>query len=185
MSRLRVFIACSLDGFIAGPNDEIDWLTPPEEAGFGGEAEPPEDTFTPFLAEVGSMLMGRRTYAVVADFEGDWPYGDLPVLVATGRSLEPARESVQAVGGSLQSMVEAAKAAAGDDDVYLDGGSLIRSALDEGLIDEMTITVIPTILGEGLPLFAGASQRHALEFLGGRSIGGGLMELRYRPKPRT
>lgn len=184
MSRVRVFIACSLDGFIAGPNDDIAWLQPSEEAG-PDDAKPAEDTFTPFLTEVGAMLMGRRTFDVVAGFEGEWPYGDLPILVATKRPLQAAQESVQAIGGSLENMVDAAKATAGDGDVYLDGGSLIRSALDEGLIDEMTITMIPIILGSGLPLFAGVSKRHDLEFLGGRSIGGGLMELRYRPRQRS
>jgi dihydrofolate reductase len=183
MSRVRVFIACSLDGFIAGANDDIEWLNPEQPA--GDDAERTEDTFTPFLTEVGAMLMGRRTFDVVAGFEGDWPYGDLPILVATKRPLESARSSVQAIGGSIESMVETAKATAGQRDVYLDGGSLIRSALDEALIDEMTITVIPIILGQGLPLFAGVSQRHTLEFLGGRSIGRGLMELRYRPRQRS
>ena len=179
MSRVRVFIACSLDGFIAGPNDDIAWLNSPVD-----DTDPTEDTFKPFLEEVGSMLMGRRTHDVVAGFEGEWPYGDLPILVATKRPLESALESVQAIGGDIESMIAAAKTAAGSGDVYLDGGSLIRSALDTGLIDEMTITVIPVILGQGLPLFAGVAQRHALQFLGGRSIGGGLMELRYRPEQK-
>ena len=86
MSRVRVFIAASLDGFIAGPNDELDWLHHPE----GGE-----DTFTPFFRQIGAMLMGRRTYDVIRDFEGEWPYGDTPILVATTRPLDTGRESVR------------------------------------------------------------------------------------------
>jgi dihydrofolate reductase len=171
MPKVHVFIACSLDGFIAGPNDEMDWLEGSKET---------EDTFTPFMAEVGSMLMGRRTYDVVCSFGDVWPYGDTPVLVATSKSLDPKQSSVSPVAGTIAEMVEAAKAAAGDKAVYIDGGSLIRSALDAKLVDEMTVTMIPMVLGAGVPLFAGVTQRHPLELLSERSIGGGLVELKYR-----
>jgi dihydrofolate reductase len=170
MSRVCVFIATSLDGFIAGPNDEIDWLTGREGV---------QDTFTPFLEEIGALLMGRRSYDVVSGFEGDWPYGETPVLVATTRPLEPRTDSVRAVDGSIVEMVDLARAAAGARDVYIDGGALIRSAVDAKLVDEMTVTVIPILLGAGVPLFAGLTNRHPLHLLGSREIGGGLVELRY------
>jgi dihydrofolate reductase len=169
-SRVRVFIASSIDGFIAGPHDELDWLEPAPGA---------EDTFTPFFAPVGAMLMGRRTYDVVNAFDGEWPYGDTPVLVATTRPLASEQASVRAASGSITEMVSAATAAAGTRDVYLDGGALIRSAASAGLIDDMTITLIPIILGRGRPLFAGTSARQALELVSTRPIGGGLVELVY------
>jgi len=171
-ARIRVFIASSLDGFIAGPDDELDWLSAPAGT---------EDTFTPFMAETGALLMGRRTYDVVEGFDGAWPYGDTPVLVATRRPLSPAQPSVRAVTGTIEELVEQARAAAGDKDVYLDGGALIRSALDADLVDELTVTVIPMILGAGIPLFAGAARRHPLALVSQRAIGGGLVELIYRP----
>lgn len=171
VNRIRVFIASSLDGFIAGPNDELDWLSGGPEV---------EDTFGPFFVQIGAMLMGRRTYDVVSRFDGDWPYGDTPVLVATSRPLAPKNDAVRAVQGDISALVRQAKATAGDRDVYLDGGALIRSAMEAGLIDEVTVTVIPVILGEGRPLFAGLAERRALELLGSRSIGGGFVELRYR-----
>ena len=174
MPRIRVFIACSLDGFIAGPNDEIDWLT--------GNSGGAEDTFTPFRAPIGAMLMGRRTLEVVAGFSGAWPYGDIPVLVATRRPLSSKQPTVRAVSGSIAEVVAQAKQAAGERDVYIDGGALIRSALDADLIDELTVTIIPIVLGAGLPLFAGAGRRHALELIGERTIGGGLVQLVYRPR---
>jgi len=170
--RARVFIATSVDGFIAGPNDEIDWLT----------ADGAEDTFTPFFADVGALLMGRATYEVAAGFEGEWPYGDKPVLVATHRELEPKVSSVRAVQGGPEELLAQAKEAAGGRDVYVDGGKLIRSCLDAGLIDEITISIIPIILGAGIPLFAGTEQRHAVELVGARPIGGNLLEMTYRPK---
>ena len=173
MPRLRVFIACSLDGFIAGPNDELDWL-----AGDDGAAE---DTFTPFLAQIGALLMGRRTYDVVLGLDG-WPYGDIPLLVATSKPLVATRASVRAVGGSIAELVAQAKQAAGERDVYIDGGALIRSALDAGLIDDMVVTLIPIVLGSGLPLFAGVGRRHRLERIGERHIGGGLVQINYKPR---
>jgi dihydrofolate reductase len=173
MNRTHVFIASSLDGFIAGQNDELDWLS-------GGEGKA-EDTFTPFFGQIGALLMGRRTYEVVAGFSG-WPYGGTPVLVATSRPLAPAQASVRAVTGGIADVIAEARRIAGDRDVYVDGGALIRSALDAELIDEVTVTVIPIVLGAGIPLFAGAARRHRLELLGSRPIGGGLVELRYRPR---
>jgi len=171
-SRCRVFIASSLDGFIAGPDDELDWLE------FEGEYE---DRFTPFFADVGAMLMGRRTYDVVCGFDVDWPYGDTPVLVATSRPLDDTIPTVRAVSGDVEEMLAEARAVAGERDVYLDGGELIRSALDAGCVDEMTITMIPVVLGAGRPLFAGVGNRHDLELVSERAIGSGLVELVYRP----
>jgi len=92
MGRVRVFIASSVDGFIAGPDDELDWLSGREGV---------EDTFTPFMEGVGAMLMGRRTYDVVAGFDAPWPYGATPVLVATSRAMEPKERTVRAVHGYI------------------------------------------------------------------------------------
>ena len=170
MTRCRVFIASSLDGFIAGPDDELDWLDFPDI----------EDTFTPFFAEVGAMLMGRRTYDVVSGFD-DWQYGDTPVLVATRRPLPDTQPTVTPVTGTIGEMVAEAKRIAGERDVYLDGGDLVRQALDADLVDEMTVTMIPVVLGAGRPLFAGVGNRHELALVSSRQIGSGLVELVYTP----
>jgi len=171
VSRVRGFVGTSLDGFLAGPADELDFLGPRPGA---------EDTFTPFLDGIGAVLMGRRTHDVVAALPGaPWPYGDRPVLVATSRPLGPAQPTVRAVSGSIPSLVAAARRAAGDRDVYLDGGALVRSALEAGLVDELTCTVVPVALGRGRPLLAGLAGRLELALAGARPIGGGMVELRY------
>ncbi|MFK8004259.1 MAG: dihydrofolate reductase family protein [Polyangiales bacterium] len=172
MTRVRVFMAMSLDGFVAGPNDELDWLS---------GAEGVEDTFTPFFNEVGAMLMGRRTFDVVSAFEAAWPYGDTPVLVATSRDFHSDLKSVRAVHGPIDVLIAEAKSVAGDGDVYVDGGALVRSAMSSGCVDELCITLIPIVLGRGVPLFAGLKERHSLELVRTRPIGGGLVELVYRP----
>lgn len=174
MPQTTVFIACSLDGFIAGPNDELDWLPGPDKG--------LEDTFTPFFESVGALLMGRRTFDIVSRLGGDWPYGDVPVFVLTSRPLKTEIATVTAVQGPIREVIERARAAAEKKRVYLDGGELIRAALDAGLIDEIVLTVIPKILGRGRPLFAGASSRHTLHLESARPIGAGAVQLRYRVK---
>jgi dihydrofolate reductase len=175
MPRVHVFVGASLDGFIAGPNDELDWLG-------GGEGETP-DSFGPFFATIGCVLMGRRTYDIVDGFaSGAWPYGDTPLLVATKRALSTKRTSVRAVKGSIEEMIAHAKEVAGARDVYVDGGQLIRSTLDAGLVDAITVTVVPIVLGAGIPLFAGVKQRHRLTLTGQRTVGGAAVELKYEPQ---
>ncbi len=181
--RVRVFIACSLDGFIAGDDDDLSWLPPPPTTGddFG---------YSAFMSEVGCLLMGRATYRVVEAFEGPWPY-PVPVLVATTQPLTPKgpdlaspfagqAPSVRAVRGDVGALLDEALAVAAGKDVYLDGGTMIRQALDLGRVDELTISIVPTILGRGAPLVAGA-QRKALEVVAVRPYPT-LTQLVLRPK---
>jgi dihydrofolate reductase len=171
--RVRVFLAQSLDGFIAGPNDDLSWLPQPspedeDDGGFGA-----------FLAEIGALLMGRRSFDVVAGFGGPWPYGERPVLVATHRAIEADVPTAHAVEGPIEAMVDLARAAAKDKDVYVDGGNLVRQALDAGLVDEVTITIVPVALGAGIPLFAGVARRHRMELLHTRTLTHGMVQLTY------
>ena len=177
MSRVRVFIACSLDGFIAGPGDDLSWLPgPPEGSG--------EDYgWGQFIGGIGCLLMGRGTYDAVAAMGVDWPHTERDTLVATHRPLDGAPPRVEPIAGSIDELVERAKERAAPGDVYIDGGHLIRQALDRGLVDELIVTVCPTVLGAGSPLFAGAGRRHALHLAAHRELPGGLVQLTYTPRP--
>ncbi len=177
--RIRVYIATSLDGFIAGPGDELDWLPSPSP-----DAALPEGAlgFEAFLRDIGAMLMGRNTYDVVRGFGDAWFYGDVPVLVATRRPLDPARPTVRAVQGDIDALLDEALRVADGRDVYVDGGATIRAALDAGRVDELVITVVPVVLGAGKPLFAGASRRHPMEIVSHHDYGGGMVQLRARPR---
>jgi dihydrofolate reductase len=188
--RVRVYIACSLDGFIAGAQDDLSWLTgPPSDEPPSGPSDPsPSEKvagavgYAEFIRDIGAMLMGRRTYDVVAGFGGEWHYGALPILVATRRALDPVAPTVHPITGDISDMVRAALDLAGGKDVYIDGGDLIRQALDADLIDDMIVTIAPMLLGQGIPLFAGVQRRHQLEFLGCAPFGGKMMQLHMRPK---
>jgi dihydrofolate reductase len=187
-SRIRVYIACSFDGFIAGPGDDLSWLTGADaSASERAQATPDAGSlgFEQFMGDVGALLMGRRTYDVVAGFGGAWPYGKRPVLVATHHPLEPVTVEVRAVHGDIATMVAMARAAAGDKDVYIDGGALIRQAMDAGLIDDLVVTMVPVLLGNGSPLFAGVEKRHQLEFLGHHTFGRAMLQLQLRPANLT
>ncbi|MEM1203320.1 MAG: dihydrofolate reductase family protein [Acidobacteriota bacterium] len=183
-SNVRVYLACSLDGFIAGPDHDLSWL--PDGEGDGedpGASEPGTLDYEAFIADVGALLMGRNTYDVVRGFDVPWPYGERPVLVATRRSLDsdpPA--TVQAIEGPIEELVQTAKAAAGGGDVYLDGGGLIRQAAEADLIDEITLTLAPIALGQGIPLFAGLKRRYAMEIVSHHDHPFGMVQLRARPK---
>jgi dihydrofolate reductase len=169
---VRVFIATSLDGFIAGPGDDLSWL--PEG---GGEDHGYDD----FMAEIGAVLMGRTTYDVVLGMDGPWPFGETPVFIATSRPLDPVVPTVRAVAGEPAQMLAAVREVVASGGIYVDGGVLIRQFLAAGLIDDLTVTIVPVILGAGTPLFAGLPERYRLTLTGSQSYGSGLVTLRYLP----
>lgn len=182
--RVRVYIATSLDGFIAGPGDDLSWLTGPGAANPGGASDPEALTFESFFSDVGAVLMGRGTFDVVSGMEW-WGYADRPVLVATHRELGvDVRDTVQAVSGSVYRIVALAKEAACGKDVYIDGGDLIRQAADADLLDDITITIAPIALGAGHSLFAGLRKRYPLKVVGHHTFEGGMVQIRAKPGQR-
>lgn len=165
MRTIVVYVATSLDGYLAGPNHDLSWL--PVDA---------ETDYEEFLTGVGALAMGRRTYELLPSL-GPYPYGDLPAYVLS-RSLPPGRRGpVIVTPGPVRAL--AAELSIGDDIAWLvGGGELIAAFAREGLVDEWIVTVIPVVLGGGVPLVPGAQQR--LELAGRRSFAGGLEQLRYR-----
>jgi len=186
-SRVCVYIASSLDGFIAGPDDDLSWLTEaePEAAASFGEDDSVDGalSYEEFMAGIGALLMGRRTYDALLGFGVPWPYGERPVLVATSRPLDadPVK-TVRRVEGSIDELIELAQEAATGGDVYLDGGTLIRQAAEADLIDDLTITIAPIAIGAGSPLFAGLTNRYPLEIVSHHSFPGGMVQVRVRPR---
>ncbi|CAM2007016.1 dihydrofolate reductase family protein [Acanthopleuribacter pedis] len=182
--QVRVYLACSLDGFIAGPDHDLSWL--PSYAD-DSPAALARDTgsidYETFIADVGAMLMGRRTYDVVRGFGGDWHYGDLPIHVATTRALDDAPPAaVKAVRGSIATLITEAKAAARGKNLYLDGGDLIRQAADADLIDHFIITYAPVALGRGTPLFGLIQNYYHLEITGSYRHDYGMLQVHARPR---
>lgn len=166
--RFSVFIATSLDGYIARTNGAIDWLAivhPVDEA-HGYQA---------FLASVDAIVLGRGTYDTVLGFD-QWPYPGKRVVVMTHRPAE-ARHGEEFFSGSA---VELAARLGEAQRVYVDGGNVVSQFFAAGLIDDVTISVIPILLGDGIRLFSGGEGEHRLELESQRSWPSGMVQMRYR-----
>ena len=170
--KVSVYIATSLDGFIARKNGDIDWLS-------GGEGS--EDYgYAEFMSTVDFIVMGRNTYEKVLTF-GGWPYQkkvivltirDLPVPADLAEKVERLHLSPVELIGELQSR--------GIRQIYLDGGVTIQRFLRAGLVDEMTITTIPILIGGGLPLFGALDQDVKVELISSQSFNNGFVQNKYR-----
>jgi dihydrofolate reductase len=168
--RISVYIACSLDGFIASADGGLDWL---EAIAGSGE----DYGFEPFLAGVDAVAMGRGTWDTIAGVP-DLPYGHRPLYVFTHRLADP-RPGVTFWERSPRAAL-AEWADHGHRAVYLDGGRLVSAFLGEGLVDDLAVTVAPVLLGTGMPLFHPHGQVTDLALAGVRSWPSGMVQLRYR-----
>jgi dihydrofolate reductase len=167
--RCAVFIATSLDGFIALPDGSVEWL---DAVRLDGE----DYGFDDFFASVDTLLMGRLTWETVLRL-GEWPYGDKRVVVLTHRPA-PASHGERFRAGEPAEVL-AALHAEGARRVYVDGGQVISRFLREGLVDELTLSIVPTLLGSGIRLFQGELPRRALRLASSRAYPSGLVQLRY------
>lgn len=154
--RGRVFIATSLDGYIARHDSDLDWLTdPPAEP---AHARVHSDTtvvdYETFMADTDHLVMGRGTYDKVLTF-GQWPYSQQQVIVLS-TTLAPTDPRVTVTSSVEETVALLSSRPAVN--VYVDGGKVIQAFLRADLIDELTISQAPVLLGSGVPLF-GALQR--------------------------
>ena len=143
-----VFIATSLDGYIADRNGGLDFLSSipnPDNLDFG---------YAEFIKDIDAIVMGRKTFEVVCNFDCPWPYQKSVFVM--GNSLteisEEYQDKVHLVKGELDLILKNIREK-GYKNIYIDGGMAVQSFLKADLIDEMTISHIPVILGGGVPLF--------------------------------
>lgn len=180
------YLATSAEGFIAGRDGDLTWLSAPRASGrplaADAWAHHPSGGlgFDDLLARVGCMLMGRHTYDAVSAMDTAWPYGDLPVRVATTRPLTDGDPLVTRVEGPIGSLIEQALAAAAGKDVYVDGGHMVRATLAAGLLDELVVTILPIVLGQGIPLFDATVPRTDLTVTDVAKHADGFVQVHYR-----
>lgn len=177
--KASVYIATSLDGFIAREDGSLDWL-PPGGSGEGGE----DYGYKAFMATVDVLVMGRNTYEKVLTF-GDWPYGPKPVVVLSSRSLTiPAHiaRSVEPMSCTPAGVISRL-AARGAKHLYVDGGKTIQGFLSAGLINRLIITRIPVLIGGGVPLFGPLQRDINLRHIETRQFSGGLVQSEYEVAP--
>jgi len=170
-----VFIATSVDGFIARTNGSIEWLP------VGGEADSSEDYgYHTFMDSVDAVVMGRHTYQVVVSFDS-WPYGDKPVFVLSSQVVDipvNLRPHVQSMSASPHEVVERL-GDRGFRHLYVDGGKTIQGFLYEGLVQRIIITRVPILLGTGIPLFGPLPQDVRLRIVTTRQFSNDLEQITY------
>lgn len=169
--RASVFVATSLDGFIARQDGALDWL--PSD---GGEAHGYEG----FLATVDAIVIGRKTYEIVLTFDA-WPYGNKPVVVLSTTMTKlkaPGGAVCELMAGTPHQIVEWL-AQRGMEHLYIDGGVTIQGFLQAGLIQHFIITRIPVLLGTGVPLFGPVSSDIQFKHVSTRSYPSGMVQSEY------
>ena len=165
MRRVRYSVAMSLDGYIAGPNGEADWIV-----------HDPDIDFAALFREFDTFLIGRKTYEAMQAQKGPG-MGKAKVIVFSN-TLKDAKGAT--LSNDPKSVVAALKAEEGKDIWLFGGGELFRSMLDLGLVDRVEVGVVPVVLGAGVPLLAQTQARHKLSLAAHRLYPKtGIMMLSY------
>ncbi len=173
---ITLYIAASVDGFIATEDGGVSWL---EE--FQEEMEDGEGGFEAFFASVDCLLIGSKTYEQVLGF-GEWPYGQKPTYVVTRRDLPRTNEAVELFDGPVDELVERLKREY--EHVWLVGGAqLAQTVLRSDQLDRLHLSLVPVLLGRGIPLFDDAGEPHDLTLLDTITRDTGIVEMQYDVGP--
>ena len=168
MRRLKLYIAASLDSYIAGPDGEIDWLEAGGNLDYG---------YQEFYSSIDTTLMGTATYKLTLTVD-DFPYADKTNYVFTRGIPPPDTAYVRFITGDIAGFVRSLKEQPGKDIWLVGGGQINRVMLNEGLIDEVILTLFPLVLGEGIPLFAPGAKRASFKTVGYERYATGLVQWR-------
>jgi dihydrofolate reductase len=179
--QVEVFIATSLDGFIARTDGSLDWLMQAQAAAPAGE----DFGYAHFIAGIDALVMGRQTFETVLGFE-PWPYGERPVWVMSRQpalhipdSVRPTVQHSRATAATLLQRL----ALQGVRRVCLDGGQLVQAFLFEDLVDRMTVTTVPLLLGQGRRPWGPLPGDRAWTLEASRQWDCGFVQSRYQRRP--
>ncbi|PAX59502.1 dihydrofolate reductase family protein [Brunnivagina elsteri] len=171
MTKFILYIATSVDGYIARSDGSVDWLPSPEVDG--------EDYgYGKFYDSIDALVMGSTTYEQILEF-GDWQYPGKLSYVFTSRNLSTKRNNILFVKGGIEEVILDMNRRGYKRVWLVGGGNIISSFLNKGLVDEYIITIIPIILGSGISLFQSVSELK-LNFVGIKSYNSSAVELRYK-----
>lgn len=176
LTKCSVFIATSLDGFISREDGSIDWLMKANTLASPGE----DGGYKSFISTVDGLVMGRHSYEQVLSFD-EWPYGNLPVVVMSSQAItipEHLQAFVSATGEDSIALVSRLSEQ-GLKHLYIDGGVTIQGFLVNNLINELTITLIPILLGSGRSLFGPLKHDIELHHIDTRTFDGGFVQMKY------
>ena len=165
--KIVLYIATSLDGYIAGADDDLDWLFHDQDYGYSA-----------FCDRMDAVVMGRRTWEVTRGF-GPWPYGDAKGYVLSSQSPDQPDEHVEYTSESPKALVERLQDEPGKDIWLMGGGLIVRDAMRNDLVDEYVISIHPILLGDGIPLFPRAFPQTQLQLVDTHKFDSGLVQLHY------
>ena len=182
-SCVTIHMAASLDGFIARRDGRVDWLETSDRFE-GGEVMAPESV-AEFLRTIDCYVMGSRTYETALTFEAKglgWSYGDKPTFVLTHRELPRTRNTVEFYAGDLQRLVKERLRPSFRSIWFVGGGAVSGECLRRGLADELRYSILPILIGDGIPFFEKLDRDVALHLLEVKGYQSGMVALRYEVK---
>ena len=171
MTEFIIFIATSLDGYIARSDGSIDWLPSPE-------ANEEDYGYRNFYDSIDALVMGSTTYKQVLGF-GDWPYPGKISYILTSRNLSTTRTDILFVKGGMEEVLKHVKKKSYKRVWLMGGGNLVSSFINRGLVNEYIIAIIPTILGSGISLYQSVTELK-LDLISAESYSSGVVELHYK-----
>ena len=179
-SRVTIHMAASLDGFVARRDGRVDWLETPDHFE-GGEVLTPESV-EQFLKTIDCYVMGSRTYETALDFEArglGWAYGDKPTFVLSHRTLPKMRNTVEFYAGDLDRLVGERLKPAFRSIWFVGGGEVSAECLRLRLADEVRYSIVPMLIGDGIPFFRGLDRDVPLHLVETTAYKSGMVALRY------
>lgn len=180
-SCVTIHMAASLDGFIARSDGSVDWMETSDEFENGEPLEP--DTVAQFLRTIDCYVMGARTYELALGFEArgmGWVYGDTPTFVLTHRELPRIRPTVEFLSGNLQDLVNTQIRPRFASIWFVGGGTVCGECLRLGIADEVRYSLMPVVLGEGIPFFQGLDRTVPLHLLEVKAYRSGIVAMRHQ-----
>ncbi len=172
MSKIVGYIAQSLDGFIADENHKVAWLEAYQSINYGAF------TYEAFIANIGTVIMGRKTYEFISDAVEDWPYTDQRSIVITSSPLPEKFDNIEVYNGSVMELANQLKTE--EKDTWIVGGGQLQSTMiAQGLIDEIEFYVMPIMIGKGVPLWPGIQMNKEAKLIDVRHLDAGVVRMHY------
>ncbi len=185
-SRVTIHMAASLDGFIARKDGSVDWLETSDEFVDGETMDP--GFVEAFLKTIDCYVMGSRTYETALNFEAKglgWAYGDKPTFVLTRRELPRIRNTIEFYSGDLAQLVNARLRPTFRSIWFVGGGVVSGECLRRGLADEVRYSILPILIGDGIPFFEKLNRDVALHLAEVKAYTSGTVALRYEVQRRS
>ena len=179
-SRVTIHMVASLDGFIARKDGSVDWLETSDEFADGDTMDP--GFVETFLKTIGCYVMGSRTYETALRFKAQglgWPYGGKPTFVLTSRELPRVRDTVELYSGDLAQLVNGHLRPTFRTIWFVGGGVVSAECLRLGLADEVRYSILPILIGDGVPFFEKLDRDIALHLAEVKTYRSGMVELCY------